>query len=187
MSDLTLFKSAVIVASIMSIAMIIGASGLHNGNGGDELLQSFIEQVKDRYSDISPFQMATEIFVNNIIVGIILFLGGVTLAFVTCAVVFVNGWMIGAFYNISYGQVSLREFLVAVVPHGVFELPAFVISGALGLMLAGGIWQEMKGGADAADYAVLLGRKFVLVVLPLLLIAAIVEAFITPQILNVMI
>lgn len=187
MSDMGLVKSVISIAVIMGVAMAIGASGLHSGDGGEELLQSFIEQVKDRYTGIGPFHMATEIFVNNIIVGIILFLGGVTLAFVTCAVVFVNGWMIGAFYHMSYEEMGLSEFLVAVLPHGIFELPAFVISGALGLMLANTVWQEMKEGADAADYAASLGRKFVFLVVPLLLIAAVVEAFITPQILNVMI
>jgi stage II sporulation protein M len=83
--------------------------------------------------------------------------------------------------------VGLRVFLVAVLPHGIFELPAFVISGALGLMLANSIWAETKGGGAAADVAVLLCRKFLILVIPQLLIAAVVEAFITPQILNVMI
>lgn len=187
MFDDGMIKPVLIISVIMIVAMAIGASGLHSGNVGEEILQSFIEQVKDRYTGISSSQMGAEIFMNNVIVGIILFLGGVTLAFVTFAIVFVNGWMIGAFYHLSYEEVGLKEFLVAVLPHGIFELPAFVISGALGLMLANSIWMETKGGEEAADIAVMLGRKFMILVIPLLLIAAVVEAFITPQILNVMI
>ncbi len=75
-------------------------------------------------------------------------------------------------------------FLVGILPHGIFEIPALLIAGGLGLLLAEELYHELKGRGDAAQMAETLGRTFLLIVIPLLAVAAIIESFITPQLLN---
>jgi stage II sporulation protein M len=72
----------------------------------------------------------------------------------------------------------------AILPHGIFEIPAFIISGALGILLAQSLIAEWYGSGDAGVAAYSYARLFIVFVLPLVAIAATVEAFITPVIIH---
>jgi stage II sporulation protein M len=74
--------------------------------------------------------------------------------------------------------------MAAILPHGIFEIPAFIIAGALGFTLAGGMWKELTGAGDAASTGLAVGKYFLTLVVPLVAVAALVEAFITPYILQ---
>jgi uncharacterized membrane protein SpoIIM required for sporulation len=87
------------------------------------------------------------------------------------------------------GQVSLiglnpLEFFVAfILPHGVFEIPAAILEGAAILRLGASVLAPPRGQtlgdgwlSALADWA----KISLAVVLPLLLIAALAEAFLTP-------
>jgi len=79
---------------------------------------------------------------------------------------------------------GLLYVAAGVVPHGIFEIPSFIVSGALGFLLAGSLWNEWTGTGDASSDAGKFGRIFLLIVVPLVTIAAFVEAFITPEIIR---
>jgi uncharacterized membrane protein SpoIIM required for sporulation/ABC-type transport system involved in multi-copper enzyme maturation permease subunit len=76
-------------------------------------------------------------------------------------------------------------FLTAfILPHGIFELPAATLATAFGLRVGATIISGSKRG-EAGGFIVALAdwmKVFVLIVLPLLLIGALVEANITPRI-----
>jgi stage II sporulation protein M len=102
-------------------------------------------------------------------------------------------------------------FLKSVAPHGIFELPAVLYATSVGIYLsltlgklAGEAWRKRGGREpqgpeappsaegfleshavrpddDTGDLAGKVVRSFGLVVLPLLLVAAVIEAFITPS------
>ncbi|MBI4670452.1 MAG: stage II sporulation protein M [Chloroflexi bacterium] len=76
-------------------------------------------------------------------------------------------------------------FLVAfILPHGIFEIPAAVIATGLGLRLGATVISGARRGENSGFIGALADwiKVFVIVVLPLLLVAAFVEANITPQI-----
>jgi stage II sporulation protein M len=72
----------------------------------------------------------------------------------------------------------------ALLPHGIFEIPAFILSGSLGILLAQSLIAEWYGSGDTADAARVFARLFLVTVLPLVTAAAIVEAFITPIVIH---
>ena len=72
----------------------------------------------------------------------------------------------------------------AILPHGIFEIPAFILSGALGIMLAQSLISEWYFGTDTDEDARKFARLFIIYALPLVAIAAFVEAFITPIIIQ---
>ena len=103
-----------------------------------------------------------------------------------------------------------RLVLTKILPHGVFELTSVLYATSLGLYLsagmgkkAGAVWRKKRGqpqgqpppapdltnfletyperAAEPESLARNVVRSFVLVVLPLLLIAAFIEGFITPS------
>jgi uncharacterized membrane protein SpoIIM required for sporulation len=91
-----------------------------------------------------------------------------------------NGAIVGALA----GAFDLRALLALVVPHGVIEIPVLLVTWGLGLHLAGVGWRAVRGETDAAtvarrlrEAAHVLGGAAVLLV-----VAALVEAFLTPEI-----
>jgi len=76
-------------------------------------------------------------------------------------------------------------FLVAfILPHGIFEIPAVVLATGLGLRLGATLISGARRGENSGFISALADwfKVFVIVVLPLLLAAAFVEANITPRV-----
>lgn len=98
-----------------------------------------------------------------------------------------NGATLGLFAGYYVRQhISLLKYLLGILPHGVFELTALILSASMGLYLCStatnALRQKQKGALRPA-----LNRCcqiLYLWVLPLLLIAALVETYITPILFN---
>lgn len=79
---------------------------------------------------------------------------------------------------------SLPLYLAALVPHSIFELPALVLALATGLFVCGQITRRIRQDETALpfwDCLVHMSRTLILIT-PLLIAAAAVEAHITPVI-----
>lgn len=100
----------------------------------------------------------------------------------------VNAMLLGvlAAWYVTEG-ISMAGYLAAVVPHGVFELPALVLAFAMGLYVCGQLTRRCRKDVSALhvwDCLVLISRMLLLVLIPLLIAASVVEAYITPVILS---
>jgi stage II sporulation protein M len=100
--------------------------------------------------------------------------------------------LIGGLYAILelLGLHPLPMFLAGVLPHGIFELPALMIGSAVALYMGAVIVTPQTGKSMGEVILELLAdwvKIFLGVVVPLLAIAALIEAYITPGLLlNVM-
>ena len=56
--------------------------------------------------------------------------------------------------------------LAAIVPHGIFEIPSFILSGALGFLLANALSDEWHGTGDASANGRALRPEFHMYVHP---------------------
>jgi len=180
----SLFISIVIAILIFSGSVAAGAGLVfYNPDIGDSFMELLHESlnIEEMMSD-PPATLALKLFLNNLQACIILFLGGVTFGLLTTFVLIVNGVLVGAVAQISMKLQGLPFVIAALAPHGIVELPALFISGGLGFMLALAIRRELEGDGDAALEAGRYTNIFAKVVVPLLVIAAIAEAFITPAI-----
>lgn len=84
-------------------------------------------------------------------------------------------------YFIAIQHDSLTYFL-GIVPHGIFELPAIILSVALGLYLCNQVNGRIRKDQAAKPILESLNecsRIFLLVITPLLLLAALIETYIT--------
>ena len=89
--------------------------------------------------------------------------------------------VLGAWY-VSEG-VSPLVYLAAVIPHGIFELPALILAFATGLYVCGQVTRLCRRDKEALhvwDCLLLMSRVLFLALLPLLAAAAVVEAYVTP-------
>lgn len=185
MSEYSLSRSTTFAGLLFAVSIGLGVFTVARDPAvGVEIMTLFSEQVADQIlSDSLPI-LAIKIFINNLTACTLLFLGGAALGIVTALILAVNGLFIGAVAEIMRQQQGGLFIAAALVPHGIFEIPSFLIAGGLGLLLGKELMHEWHGGGDAATAAVPLAHLFVRVVIPLLAVAAIVEAFITPVILS---
>ncbi|RKX50468.1 MAG: stage II sporulation protein M [Thermotogae bacterium] len=127
------------------------------------------------------FSLFTFIFLNNSRVAVICALGGVLFGIVPAGILFFNGFIVGIviqYFN-AQGE-SLAKILLAIIPHGVIEIPAFAVAG-----LGGVEWYlEIISGEGSLRERFLSGlrksMKMLALSLVMLLVAAFVEAYITP-------
>lgn len=77
---------------------------------------------------------------------------------------------------------SLALYLAGILPHGIFELPALVISLSCGILLCRKITDFVRHNTKNSVVPVLQNilRVFVCHMLPLLAAAALMEAYVTP-------
>ena len=157
---------------------------MQNPAVGENLMKLFEKEVASEIMGNNSFDICTKLFVNNFEACIMLFLGGASFGILTIFIMSLNGIVIGAIMEIIHKDHSWTFIAAALFPHGIFEIPAFILAGALGIMLAQSLNAEWYGGADTSAEAHKLARIFLLYVLPLVVVAACVEAFITPVIIQ---
>lgn len=94
--------------------------------------------------------------------------------------------MLGAYY--THHHISLLVYLAGILPHGIFELPALVVSLACGLYLCRSVTEYVRKNERGVMRPLITNMAwlFLLVLVPLLAAAAVVESYITPIVLNAM-
>ena len=121
-------------------------------------------------------------------VGLILFAGLVSFSVLGMLVYIVNlsivGALLGVFQLMGFSPVTLAVY--GLLPHGIFEIPALILASAAMLRIGVVLVTPQTGRSmgevlleQLADWT----KVAVGLVLPLLLIAAVVETYVTPVLL----
>jgi uncharacterized membrane protein SpoIIM required for sporulation len=134
---------------------------------------------------IKPFA-SSAIMTNNMSVGFTTFALGITAGLGTIYMMAFNGLLIGVIGMacwLSGMSVQLWSF---VAPHGVLELPAIFIAGGAGLRIAQGLlFPGLLPRRDSLARSGLEAVQLVLGTVPILIIAGLIEAFVSPTALPV--
>lgn len=140
-------------------------------------------------AQINHHLSASFILVNNVRVTFLILLAGIVSFSVLGTVTYLFnvsliGGVLGVFHLLGYSPAAL--FVAGLLPHGIFEIPALMLSGAvvlrIGTMLVTPQMEKSMGQVLIellADWA----KIFLGVVIPLLAVAALIEAYVTPSIL----
>ena len=138
--------------------------------------------------------MAAAIFANNLTAAAAwssaafsaILWGLVPFAYLAAFPLGFNFFLIGALgvYYVRSGS-SLGVYLVGILPHGVFELPALVLFCAVGLYLCSRVTARVRGDKEVRILRTLseVSTLFLYVILPLLAAAALIETYVTPRLL----
>ncbi len=125
---------------------------------------------------------STFIMSNNIRVSFMAFAGGITAGLFSLYILIFNGLMLGGITGLTAHYDVGFELWTFVIGHGVIEMSAIFIAGASGLMMGWAILQP--GLLKRGDALMLAARKAVRLVIgcvPLLIIAGLIEGFISPN------
>lgn len=151
-----------------------------------ELIDMFESQIPMDAQGVSLF---LGIFLNNVQAGAIsIAFGFVPFLFIPIWTLTSNALIIGIVGGV-YGMsgYSLLSFLLGILPHGILEIPAFLMGVALGLdicykMVRLILRQISKN--DLKQVVVNAVRIYCLWMVPLFFLAAIIETFMTPILFN---
>lgn len=153
----------------------------------ENVLSILDNQALEQALNDTAFNVFGQIFINNLIVCFSTILSGflpfVFLPVITCIK---NAYPIGlllAGFDILKKNVFLIA-LVALVPHGILEIPALLYSFSIGIHLCLSITTSMVKKVPTKKYIAEIKNAFIFIILPMLLIAAFIEAFVVPYLTN---
>ncbi|MDQ3940627.1 MAG: stage II sporulation protein M [Actinomycetota bacterium] len=125
--------------------------------------------------------LASAIFTNNIRVTFLAFAGGIAAGLGTAFVLIYNGTFLGAIAGLAFDSGNGRAFVELVTAHGVLELSCIAVTAAAGLRIGGALISPGRRRRSVALVAA--ARPAVAIVLgtaPWLVLAGLVEGFLTP-------
>lgn len=154
-----------------------------------EQMMKLIREFQESIADIAPegHIEVLSLFGNNLRACLLAVgLGFIPFLFLPAYTTAVNAALIGAMaamYRMAGMSVG-KMYLFGILPHGIFELPAILLSMAMGIYLCYCLVRRIcerryhRGIVKQALKDIL--RTFVTLVVPLLVVAAIVESYVTP-------
>jgi stage II sporulation protein M len=150
----------------------------------DTLMKGFTS----RYGPIltmSPLYILITIFLNNSFVSLLSLVLGLALGVFPILFIAFNGYFVGIISYIVSQQKGFLFIILALLPHGIVELPMVFLSASTGLRLGYHMFLHLIGRPTELKKDFIQGLKFYFRwIMPLLFVAAIIETFVTPFILS---
>ncbi len=138
-----------------------------------EQIMELLEEILGKTEGLSHFELTRFIFLNNIKSSFFGMTFGILFGIFPVFVAILNGYVLGFVSEMSV-SVAGGSSLLWLLPHGIFELPAIFISLGLGLRLGTWVFKKDKHKFFREEVVRIL-EIFLLIVIPLLIIAAIIE------------
>ena len=167
-------KQIYIILAIFAIFMLAGSfmpvpETLHTS------ILNYFNTVEKEIQDKSFVEMTGFLFSNNLQASFFGLIFGLFLGIVPLVISVSNGYIIGFVMGLAVRETSLLV-LWRIIPHGIFELPAVFLSLGMGLKIGTFIFKKDRMDS-LKTYLINSFRVFLLVVIPLLFIAAIIESW----------
>lgn len=171
-----------VIGAVAGVVMSIADPGFQRFVLGGPMMDTIERREMWTHSIVSMKPLASSaILTNNLSVAFTAFASGALAGLGTLYMMIFNGLLIGVIGTACYQagiSVPLWSF---VAPHGALELPAIFIAGGAGLLLARGVIapgvlsrRDALAESGAASIRLLLG------VFPLLIVAGVIEGFVSP-------
>ncbi|MFC5279797.1 stage II sporulation protein M [Halorubrum rubrum] len=163
--------------------LLVAAVGVGGGIAGWTLVEPFVgivpTSIEARLEGHLPPAAAVGFFGNNWTVTIATAFGGVALVLPALSSVAFNGVALGA---IAALEENLPALVAFVIPHGFLEIPAIVVSGALGVRLGVVAWRTFRGRLSRVGFADAVENAFWVAagIGVFLAVAALIEGFFSP-------
>ena len=122
------------------------------------------------------------IFFNNAVKTLLVIVLGRFFGLLPALFLLANGAAIAIAVYSSSQLRGLTHSILILVPHGLLELPAVLLGTSVGFMIGFHSFRRVLGKADRSNTGQLGAalRFFLVVIVPLLIVAASIEVFITP-------
>ncbi len=136
-------------------------------------ITELVKKLAEETSGLNFLQLFFFILKNNLITAFFGLIFGIVFGLFPVSLAFLNGYVLG-FISGKVANIAGFSSLIRLLPHGVFEIPALVLSLGLGLKLGMFLFVKNKRKQLKYDLENSL-RVFLFIILPLLLIAGVIE------------
>ncbi len=121
------------------------------------------------------------IFIHNVLASLLMMGAGLLFGIVPTMGVCFNGFLLGVVYRQGSEAYGYAHAALELLPHGVFEIPAFLFAAAYGLWLGMAVIRRIRKTEDnrLRDCIEHAFRRYFAVTFPLLVVAAAIETLLT--------
>lgn len=150
----------------------------------------FLEDLAEEVVDSSPLRGIFLLFLNNFLASLRVLFLGIILGIAPFLSLLVNGSILGIVTAILAEQNINPVFFLSlgILPHGILEIPAFLISAAFGLKLGYHLIYPIEGKNRRKSISYILNEvlNIFFFIFILLVLAAIIEILITPFLISIL-
>ncbi|HOT84703.1 MAG TPA: stage II sporulation protein M [Methanofastidiosum sp.] len=160
-------------------------------NNNPEIFDSLIQGFVDMFGplkEMTSFELFLTIFYVNSRTSFLIMIFGVFVGLFPFMSLWLNGTVLGLLYGkfMAEGESPL-VFLIGILPHGIIEIPTIAIAASQGFRIGKEIISPPQGKSRSESLRINLkkGIRLFAIILPLLLIAAFIEVYVSAQLFNV--
>lgn len=179
-SEITLYFLTLLM--VLSISILLGYKAAENN---PQMAKTFVDQFTSEFGFIKllpPILIFLIIFINNSVKAFLAMILGIFFGLAPLFFVFVNGYMIGVVVYFVGSKIGIGRVVMMLLPHGVIEIPAIILACSYGMWLGRMFLKKITGSDVSIGNCMELAIRYYLkTVIPMLIVAAFVETFITPH------
>ncbi|HID42236.1 MAG TPA: hypothetical protein EYP30_00405 [Archaeoglobaceae archaeon] len=165
--------------------ILSGFAGYYHAKTNPDLAKESVEVLSSEFSilkELNPFLIFVFIFLNNSLKALIATAAGFFFGIFPIFFIIFNGYIIGMVIFVAGIEMGTYRVLLHLIPHGILEIPGILLACSYGLWVGNRFFRNVfrndnfsiKGSIREAIL------KCLIIVFPVLLIAALIETFITP-------
>ena len=185
-----LSKTILVCTVIFIVCAIYGIMfGINYSEETKNILSEFLNANEDLFSEEGTLSAWGLIKNNTTACAMSIVFGIFPFIFLTVLSLALNGFMIGivlGFGKATTGASIIKTFVLGILPHGIFELPALILSMSMGIYLCLTLTMKIFGRGKLKISELIKGyiRIFISVIMPMILLAGVIESYITPLLLK---
>jgi len=180
-------NAKIYISIITALFLASAAAGYFVALKNQDGARVIVEQISQAFSFAktwNSFSIFLFIFLNNAAKALVVLILGILFGLVPLIFVFVNGFAIGIVAFVALQKIGAAKVFLGLVPHGILELPAILLAAGYGMWLGSVFYRSLKYGEPFKENLLLALGKYLKVILPLLFLAAIIEAYLTSYLLH---
>lgn len=185
-----LYSSRKYIFAAVAVFTVSFAAGVLISAKYPDASAKLFEIIKEAYGGITaldPFGMMIAIFTNNVRNSFIALLLGLGFGIIPFAFAALNGFVLGILVEFFLDRQGAFFVIAAIFPHGIIELPMVLITVGIGFRLGHAAFLSLTGLKTMPD----LSHEFkqgiifyIKIIVPMLLLAALIESHVTPLIVS---
>ena len=171
LASVVVFAIGVVTGMIALVAFPQASAGVEN---------SIAEFVSFAHG-LGPVGLFAFIVVNNVVKAAVMMVLGIAFGLIPVLFLVSNGIVLAVAAALVVEKGGALVAVAGLLPHGILELPAVLLAAAAGLRLGAVALERVRHpGIDIKVEVVKAWRLFTVLILPVLLIAAVIETTVTP-------
>lgn len=187
LGEIKAFIGIVVALFVLSAALGYVIPGMY-----PEVVDALLSGLQDKADQLTgqqPLLMMLGIFWNNAFASLLALIFGLAAGLFPLFFVMSNGLVIGIVLEMIVAKmgasVGILVFVAGILPHGIIELPAVLISASIGLKLGYHALLSLIKRQDMVTGELMQGLKIYLFwLVPMLFVAAFIETFVTSLLLG---